>query len=65
METVLNKLENCEVEVKVTFSADEWKAAQTKALNKLARNVNISGFRKGKAPIKLVKARIEIGRAHV
>ena len=36
METVLNKLENCEVEVKVTFSADEWKAAQTKALNKLA-----------------------------
>ena len=58
METVLNKLENCEVEVKVTFSADEWKAAQTKALNKLARNVKIDGFRQGKAPMKLVKARI-------
>jgi len=58
METVCNKLENCEVEVKVTFSTEEWKNAQDKALTKLARNVRIDGFRKGKAPIKMVKARI-------
>lgn len=58
METVCNKLENCEVEVKVTFSSEEWKDAQDKALTKLAKNVRIDGFRKGKAPAKMVKARI-------
>ncbi|MCI9093991.1 MAG: trigger factor [Coprobacillus sp.] len=58
METVCNKLENCEVEVKVTFSTEEWKDAQDKALTKLARNVKVDGFRQGKAPAKMVKARI-------
>lgn len=58
METVCNKLENCEVEVKVTFSTEEWKDAQEKALNKLAKRVKIDGFRQGKAPMKMVKARI-------
>ena len=58
METVCNKLEKCEVEVKVTFSTEEWKDAQDKALNKLAKKVRIDGFRQGKAPAKMVKARI-------
>ena len=58
METVCNKLEKSIVEVEVTFSAEEWKAAQDKALNKLAKNVKVDGFRKGKAPVKMVKARI-------
>lgn len=58
METVCNKLEKCEVEVKVTFSTEEWKDAQDKALNKLAKKVKIDGFRQGKAPAKMVKARI-------
>ena len=58
METVCNKLENCEVEVKVTFSQEEWKNAQDQALNKLAKRVKIDGFRQGKAPAKMVKARI-------
>lgn len=61
METVCNKLENCMVEVKVTFTTEEWKAAQDKALNKLAKNVKIDGFRQGKAPAKLVKARVGKG----
>lgn len=58
METVCNKLEKCEVEVKVTFSTEEWKDAQEKALTKLAKKVKIDGFRQGKAPAKMVKARI-------
>lgn len=58
METVCNKLEKCMMEVKVTFTTEEWQDAQTKALNKLAKNVKIDGFRQGKAPIKMVKARI-------
>lgn len=58
METVCNKLEKSLVEVKVTFTTEEWKEAQEKALNKLAKNVKIDGFRKGRAPVKMVKARI-------
>lgn len=58
METVCNKLENCMMEVKVTFTTEEWKDAQEKALNKLAKNVKMDGFRQGKAPIKMVKAKI-------
>ena len=61
METVCNKLENCMVEVKVTFTTEEWKDAQDKALDKLAKNVKIDGFRQGKAPAKLVKARVGKG----
>ncbi len=61
METVCNRLEKSMKEVKVTFGAEEWKNAQTKALNKLAKNVRLDGFRNGKAPIQMVKARIGKG----
>jgi len=61
METVCNKLEECKVEVKVTFTTEEWKEAQEKALAKLAKNVKIDGFRKGKVPLKMVKARLGKG----
>lgn len=61
MEAVCNKLEKNIVEVEVTFGAEEWKAAQSKALNKLAKNVNLPGFRKGKAPINMIKSRIGKG----
>ena len=54
METVCNKLEKCMMEVKVTFTTEEWKNAQEKALEKLAKNVKIDGFRQGKAPMKMV-----------
>lgn len=61
METVCNKLEKSIMEVKVTFTSEEWKDAQEKALNKLAKNVKLDGFRKGKAPAKLVKTRVGKG----
>ena len=61
METICNKKEDCLVEVKVTFTTEEWKEAQDKALNKLAKKVKIDGFRQGKAPIQMVKARIGKG----
>ncbi len=58
METVCNELEKCMMEVKVTFTTEEWKNAQEKALEKLAKNVKIDGFRQGKAPMKMVKSRV-------
>ena len=61
METICNRTEDCLVEVKVTFTTEEWKDAQDKALNKLAKKVKIDGFRQGKAPIQMVKARIGKG----
>lgn len=52
------KLENAIVELTVAFDSEEWKATQEKALDKLAKNVKIDGFRPGKAPAAIVRARV-------
>lgn len=52
------KLENAIVELTVAFDSEEWKATQEKALDKLAENVKIDGFRPGKAPAAMVRARV-------
>lgn len=52
------KLENAVVELSVAFDVEEWKEAQKKALDKLAKKVKIDGFRPGKAPMAMVKARV-------
>ena len=59
MERKVNKLEHGHVEVLVTVDEKTWKDAQEKAFNKLAENVTIDGFRKGKAPKNLVRSRID------
>lgn len=56
--SVLNKLENAKVEVKVTVDDNIWKEAQKKAFNKIAKNVEIKGFRKGQAPKHLLNKHI-------
>ena len=62
MERKVTKLEHCHTEVLVNVDKDLWKKAQDKAFNKLAANITIDGFRKGKAPINMVKSRIDQGR---
>ena len=64
MERKVTKLEHCHTEVLVNVDKDLWKKAQDKAFNKLAANITIDGFRKGKAPINMVKARIDQGRMY-
>lgn len=59
MERKVNKLEHGHVEVLVTVDEKTWKDAQDKAFNKLAENVQIDGFRKGKAPKNLIKSKID------
>ncbi len=59
MERKVTKLEHSHVEVLVTVDETSWKAAQDKAFKKLAANVTVDGFRKGKAPANLVKARVD------
>ena len=59
MERKVNKLENCHVEVLVTVDEKAWKDAQEKAYDKLAKNVTVDGFRKGKAPAAMVRSKID------
>ena len=59
MERKVTKLEHSHVQVDVVVDEKTWKDAQEKAFNKLAENVTIDGFRKGKAPKNLVKSRID------
>ncbi|MBQ9266303.1 MAG: trigger factor [Bacilli bacterium] len=46
------------VELSTSLKGESWKAANNKAIKKLAEKITIKGFRKGKAPMNLVKERI-------
>ena len=59
MKRTVNKLENCHVEVICEIDSQVWKDAQQKAFKKLAQNVTVDGFRKGKAPEHLVRSKID------
>ena len=59
MERKITKLEHSHVEVLVTVDSKTWKDAQKKAFDKQAANVEIPGFRKGKAPEHLVRNKVD------
>ena len=59
MERKITKLEHSHVEVLVTVDSKTWKDAQKKAFDKQAANVQIDGFRKGKAPEHLVRGKVD------
>ncbi|MDO5085449.1 MAG: trigger factor family protein, partial [Erysipelotrichaceae bacterium] len=50
--------EKSQGELQVTIEGEVWLDAQKKAFDKLAKNVEIKGFRKGQAPEKLVRGSI-------
>jgi len=58
MERKVTKLEHCHTEVLVNVDKDLWKKAQDKAFNKIASNITVPGFRKGKAPANMLKGRV-------
>ena len=58
MERKVTKLEHCHTEVLVNVDKDLWKKAQEKAFNKIASNITVPGFRKGKAPANMLKGRV-------
>ena len=47
--------ENSTGTLRVEVEADAWKKAQEKAFDKLAKNIEVKGFRKGEAPRNLVE----------
>ncbi len=62
MKRVVNKLENSKVEVVCDVDELTWKDAQSKAFQKLASELEIKGFRKGKAPESLARQHIDTGK---
>jgi len=58
MKTTTKKLSDTRVELTVTLDAADLKAAHTQALEQLAKNIKVQGFRKGKAPASLVEQQI-------
>jgi trigger factor len=55
MKTKLKKLSDSRVELTVTLDAEDLKAAKAKAIEKLAKEVKVEGFRKGKVPVEVAK----------
>jgi len=51
----LNKISSVEVSVEETYEGEQFQNIENKTLEKLARRVQIPGFRKGKAPVNLVR----------
>lgn len=62
MKRVVNKLENSKVEVLCDVDELTWKDAQEKAFQKLASELEIKGFRKGKAPESIARKHIDLGK---
>lgn len=58
MKSTLNKLEKSKVELIVELDEKSWKSAQEKAFDKLIKNVNLPGFRKGKVPTAMAKKHV-------
>ena len=55
MKTKLKKLSDSRVELTVTLDAKDLKPAREKALVKLAKELKVEGFRKGKVPAEIAK----------
>ena len=55
MKTKVKKLSDSRVEITVTLDAKDLKPAQEEALKKLAKEIKVEGFRKGKVPANVAK----------
>lgn len=55
METKINIIDSCEREIEITVSNEEITPIIEKAYNEVLPEIEIKGFRKGKAPLKMVK----------
>ena len=62
MERKLTQLENCRVQVDVVVDEKSWKEAQEASFKKLAKEVQVDGFRKGNAPEAIARKHIDTGK---
>ena len=61
MKREVKKLENSKVEVLCDVEPKDWKEYQEKAFKKLAANLEVKGFRKGKVPEAIARKEINQG----
>lgn len=62
MKRVVNKLEKSKVEVVCDIDEKVWKEAQEKAFEKLAKDLSLPGFRKGKVPSEMARKHIDTAK---
>ena len=62
MERKVTKLESCRVQVDVVVDEKAWKDAQEASFKKLAKEVQVDGFRKGNAPEAIARKHIDQGK---
>ena len=55
MKTKVKKISDSRVEITVTLDAKDLRAAREKAIERLAKEVKVEGFRKGKVPTKVAE----------
>lgn len=55
MKTTTKKISDTKVEIKVTLDAKDLAAARAQAIEHLAKDLKVQGFRKGKAPASMVE----------
>lgn len=60
-----NNVETNKYELEIEISAEDFEAAIEKAYLKARKNIAMPGFRKGKAPRKLIEKRLWISAAEV
>lgn len=58
MKYTLIKKENSQVECSVVVDGKEWEDAKVKAFHKVASKIKVDGFRPGKAPEAMLRARV-------
>ena len=59
MKTTIKHLSDTRVELTITLTGDELSLAEQVALSKLARDVKVPGFRKGKVPIAVAQKNVD------
>ena len=62
MERKITQLESCHVQVDVVVDEKAWKDAQEASFKKLAKEVQVDGFRKGNVPEAIAKRHINQGK---
>lgn len=59
VKTTINKLEKSEVEIIGVLEVTEFEKYEEKALQRIGERVELQGFRKGKAPVAIIKENVQ------
>ena len=59
MKTIVKNISDTKVRLTITVESSELEAAEQVALTKLARDIKVSGFRKGKVPASIAAKHVD------